>query len=123
MKVQIVLSEDRQAVRAELEAAGVSTEGVAELGYEAVPDAPKKAFSLYREEKLKELAGKRMSGLRGGSGRAEEVQGGIAHMSGKPDWLRVKAPTSPKYFDLVERVREKKLHTVCEEAACPNIGD
>ncbi|MBI1309602.1 MAG: lipoyl synthase [Proteobacteria bacterium] len=44
-------------------------------------------------------------------------------MSGKPEWLRVKAPTSPKYFELVERVREKKLHTVCEEAACPNIGD
>ncbi|RYG58490.1 MAG: lipoyl synthase, partial [Alphaproteobacteria bacterium] len=44
-------------------------------------------------------------------------------MTGKPDWLRVKAPTSPKYFDLVERVRAKGLHTVCEEAACPNIGD
>lgn len=122
-KVQIVLSEDRAATRAELEREGIPSEGVAELGYEAVPDAPKKAFNLYRDEKLKELEGKRISGLRGGGGRAEEVSGGIAHMSGKPEWLRVKAPTSPKYFDLVQRVREKKLHTVCEEAACPNIGD
>jgi lipoic acid synthetase len=56
-------------------------------------------------------------------GRTDKPEGGIAHMSGKPDWLRVKAPTSPKYFDLVEKVRAKGLHTVCEEAACPNIGD
>lgn len=41
----------------------------------------------------------------------------------KPDWLRVRAPMSTEYNDLKQRVREKKLHTVCEEAACPNIGD
>jgi len=123
MKVQIALSEDREAVVAELEREGIPTDGVAKLGYDDVPDAPKQAFNLYRENKLKELEGKRISGLRGGGGRAEAVEGGIPHMSGKPEWLRVKAPTSPKYFDLVERVREKKLHTVCEEAACPNIGD
>lgn len=43
--------------------------------------------------------------------------------SAKPDWLRVKAPTSDGYKRLKGLMREKQLHTVCEEAACPNIGD
>ena len=41
----------------------------------------------------------------------------------KPDWLRVKAPTSKAFNETRELVREKGLHTVCEEAACPNIGE
>lgn len=41
----------------------------------------------------------------------------------KPDWLRVKSPTSKGYQETVKRVRDLKLHTVCEEAACPNIGE
>jgi lipoic acid synthetase len=41
----------------------------------------------------------------------------------KPKWLRVKAPTSRGYQDTVKIVRERNLHTVCEEAACPNIGE
>jgi lipoic acid synthetase len=41
----------------------------------------------------------------------------------KPDWIRVKAPTSPGYHQTKELVRELKLHTVCEEASCPNIGE
>ncbi|WP_425404851.1 lipoyl synthase [Hwanghaeella sp.] len=41
----------------------------------------------------------------------------------KPAWIRVKAPTSKDYRETREIVREKKLHTVCEEAACPNIGE
>jgi lipoic acid synthetase len=40
----------------------------------------------------------------------------------KPDWIRVKAPTSPEYMETRDLVREHKLTTVCEEAACPNIG-
>lgn len=40
----------------------------------------------------------------------------------KPDWIRVKAPTSKEYFETKAIVSEHKLHTVCEEAACPNIG-
>lgn len=40
----------------------------------------------------------------------------------KPDWIRVKAPTSPEYFETRELMRGLKLATVCEEAACPNIG-
>ena len=41
----------------------------------------------------------------------------------KPDWLRVKAPGSGQYNATKAIVRDKGLHTVCEEAACPNIGE
>src|SRR3990167_4956817 len=41
----------------------------------------------------------------------------------KPDWLRVKAPGSGQYNATRAIVKEKGLHTVCEEAACPNIGE
>ncbi len=41
----------------------------------------------------------------------------------KPNWIRVKAPTHPVYHETRALMREKKLATVCEEAACPNIGE
>ena len=41
----------------------------------------------------------------------------------KPDWIRVKAPTSRGYADTRNIVRANGLHTVCEEAGCPNIGE
>ncbi len=41
----------------------------------------------------------------------------------KPDWLRVRAPGSPVYAETRAIVREHRLTTVCEEAACPNIGE
>jgi len=41
----------------------------------------------------------------------------------KPDWIRVKAPTSPKYHETRKLIRDHQLNTVCEEAACPNIGE
>ncbi|MCD6035566.1 MAG: lipA [Rickettsiales bacterium] len=41
----------------------------------------------------------------------------------KPDWIRVKAPISPAYNSTRDLIRAKKLNTVCEEAACPNIGE
>ena len=41
----------------------------------------------------------------------------------KPAWIRVKAPTSAGYHETRRLLREKSLHTVCEEAACPNIGE
>ncbi|MFM8186532.1 MAG: lipoyl synthase, partial [Alphaproteobacteria bacterium] len=44
-------------------------------------------------------------------------------MERKPDWIRVKAPTSKGYKETKAMLSEKKLHTVCEEAACPNIGE
>jgi lipoic acid synthetase len=41
----------------------------------------------------------------------------------KPPWIRVKAPGSPGYAETRRIVREHGLHTVCEEAGCPNIGE
>jgi lipoic acid synthetase len=41
----------------------------------------------------------------------------------KPDWIRVKAPTSKGYTETREIVKSNKLVTVCEEAGCPNIGE
>jgi lipoyl synthase len=41
----------------------------------------------------------------------------------RPEWLRVKSPDSPKYRELKGLFRGKQLHTVCEEAMCPNIGE
>ena len=41
----------------------------------------------------------------------------------KPDWIRVKAPTSKAYFETHRIMREHKLVTVCEEAGCPNAGE
>ncbi len=42
---------------------------------------------------------------------------------GKPDWLRVRAPNSPEYAATRKIMRDNKLITVCEEAACPNVGE
>jgi lipoic acid synthetase len=41
----------------------------------------------------------------------------------KPDWIRVKAPLSRGYAETQRIVKENGLHTVCEEAGCPNIGE
>jgi lipoic acid synthetase len=41
----------------------------------------------------------------------------------KPDWIRVKAPVSKGYHETRKLMRELDLNTVCEEAACPNIGE
>lgn len=39
----------------------------------------------------------------------------------KPDWIKVRLPTQQQYFELKNLLRKSQLHTVCEEAACPNI--
>ena len=41
----------------------------------------------------------------------------------KPDWLRIKAPSDPKVAALKNLLREHKLHSVCEEASCPNLSE
>jgi lipoic acid synthetase len=41
----------------------------------------------------------------------------------KPPWLKVRLSTKPAFFDLKRLVREQGLHTVCESASCPNIGE
>ncbi|MCO6432376.1 MAG: lipoyl synthase [Deltaproteobacteria bacterium] len=41
----------------------------------------------------------------------------------KPSWIKARAPGSPQYLETKEVVKSLKLHTVCEEARCPNIGE
>src|SRR5713101_3278738 len=41
----------------------------------------------------------------------------------KPEWLKVRAPGGPNYIRLKRLLREWNLHTVCEEARCPNVGE
>ncbi len=41
----------------------------------------------------------------------------------KPPWLRVRAPSDPRVQALKKLIREERLHTVCEEASCPNLGE
>lgn len=41
----------------------------------------------------------------------------------KPSWLKVRAPGGPNYLRLKQMMRELDLHTVCEEARCPNVGE
>ncbi len=44
-------------------------------------------------------------------------------MQRKPEWIRMKAPDSARYQEIKRVLRDNKLHTVCEEASCPNIGE
>ncbi|HEX2655195.1 MAG TPA: lipoyl synthase [Xanthobacteraceae bacterium] len=53
----------------------------------------------------------------------EKVNRPESAVSRKPDWIRVKAPGSPGFSETSRIVRENGLHTVCEEAGCPNIGE
>jgi lipoic acid synthetase len=46
-----------------------------------------------------------------------------SRFSPKPPWLKVKAPGGPAYVALKEMLRARDLHTVCEEARCPNVGE
>ncbi|ACL24039.1 lipoyl synthase [Chloroflexus aggregans] len=41
----------------------------------------------------------------------------------RPEWLKARAPGGVNYHDVLRLMREKNLHTVCEEARCPNIGE
>jgi lipoic acid synthetase len=55
--------------------------------------------------------------------RGRRVKDAMLKREAKPEWLKVRAPGSPNYLRLRGLMRELKLHTVCEEAHCPNIGE
>ncbi len=75
------------------------------------------------------------------SGKREKVQAGVGQRGAekvaripikveptvkparKPHWIRAKAPNSPEVLRLKHLLRQHKLHTVCEEASCPNLGE
>ncbi|HSJ48205.1 MAG TPA: lipoyl synthase [Gammaproteobacteria bacterium] len=46
-----------------------------------------------------------------------------AKVARKPAWIRAKSPASPEVARLKKVLREQRLHTVCEEASCPNLGE
>ncbi|HEY3064794.1 MAG TPA: lipoyl synthase [Methylomirabilota bacterium] len=51
------------------------------------------------------------------------IQPGALLEGRKPGWLKVRAPGGPRYMTLRRQMREWNLHSVCEEARCPNIGE
>ena len=53
----------------------------------------------------------------------EKRYNSINNIQKKPSWIRVKAPISKNYFETKKIVKNNNLVTVCEEAACPNIGE
>jgi len=55
--------------------------------------------------------------------RGRRVKDTVLGREPKPDWLKVRAPGSPNYMRLRGLMRDLQLHTVCEEAHCPNIGE
>ena len=55
--------------------------------------------------------------------RGRKPRGAALPRQRKPRWLRVRAPGSPDYLRLKQLVHNLELHTVCEEATCPNIGE
>ncbi|MBW3535539.1 MAG: lipoyl synthase, partial [Gemmatimonadetes bacterium] len=55
--------------------------------------------------------------------RAHEGLDVIPLRSRKPEWLKVRSPGGPNYLRLKKMMRSGSLHTVCEEAGCPNIGE
>lgn len=65
----------------------------------------------------------RGQGLRGAERHPEKAKNQNQPQPKRPDWLRVKAPQSKAFEDTRDIVREHHLVTVCEEAACPNIGE
>jgi len=74
-------------------------------------EAPKNGFDSERKV------------LRGADRHPEKRNRADSPILKKPDWIRVKAPTSPVYAETKKLVRDLKLNTVCEEAGCPNIGE
>ena len=52
-----------------------------------------------------------------------KVEPTVGPLPRKPSWIRAKAPTDPKVIALKQLLREQDLHTVCEEASCPNLGE
>ncbi len=55
--------------------------------------------------------------------RAHEGLDTIAITERKPSWLKVRSPGGPEYLRLKKLMKSRALHTVCEEASCPNIGE
>ncbi|MFH1574701.1 MAG: lipoyl synthase, partial [Acidobacteriota bacterium] len=51
-----------------------------------------------------------------------KADGGAGPRRPRPDWLKVRLPSGENFAQLKQLIREQRLHTVCEDARCPNIG-
>jgi lipoic acid synthetase len=80
------------------------------------PESPHSPQAAEREHKTRSRA-------RPGGIAVEKVQGLPFRGQRKPPWLKVPAPGGPKYRELKKRIDGERLHTVCEEANCPNVGE
>src|SRR5512133_577557 len=56
-------------------------------------------------------------------GRTRDTDGKVGFRSRKPPWLKVPAPGGPTYRRLKKSIEKDNLHTVCQEANCPNVGE
>jgi len=73
---------------------------------------------------MAEAGVKEKSGLKTARIPIKVVVQNAAERLKKPDWIRVKAgSSSSRFYEIKEILREAKLHSVCEEASCPNIGE
>ncbi|BDA46798.1 Lipoyl synthase, chloroplastic [Coccomyxa sp. Obi] len=81
------------------------------------------SMAIQVDPSLAERGAQALAGARGGAAsvvgpRVEQMPG-----SNKPGWLRQRAPQGERYEYLNDSLRTLKLHTVCEEAQCPNVGE
>ncbi|MGH1540249.1 MAG: lipoyl synthase [Arenicella sp.] len=72
--------------------------------------------------KKKVIAGEKLRGAEKVARIPVKVEPTVSPLR-KPDWIRVKLPSGNQVASLKEKLRDNKLHTVCEEAACPNLPD
>jgi lipoic acid synthetase len=82
----------------------------------AAPEQPHPPQAAEREHKTRSRA-------RPGGIAVEKVQGLPFRGQRKPPWLKVPAPGGPKFRELKRQIDGERLHTVCEEANCPNVGE
>ena len=67
--------------------------------------------------------GERLPSIRSRDGALQAGVSGTPGRVPKPPWLRVRAPGGESYAHLKQVLRDRSLHTVCEEARCPNVGE
>ena len=77
------------------------------------------------EPDLAEMAERSRRSLTGFEYRAYVLytMGGVRQAKRKPDWFKIRINTNENYRDLKQLVRSEQLHTVCQEASCPNIHE
>jgi len=57
------------------------------------------------------------------SSRSVQLESGRRPERSKPPWLKIRLPSRPQYFEVAEKLREQRLHTICQSARCPNVGE